>query len=76
MWFDRELVRLVLVGESAGELHTVLRQVGGARSRRARRRIDRLAALLEPAVILVLAALVGLVVMSAVLPMLKLQEVI
>lgn len=75
-WFDAETVRLVAVGESAGELHTILHQLGEARMRRARRRVDRLTAILEPAVILVLAALVGLVVMSAVLPMLRLQEVI
>lgn len=75
-WFDAEILRLVGVGENAGDLHTMLQQLGDARMRRARRRVDRLAATLEPAVILVLAALVGLVVMSAVLPMLRLQEVI
>ena len=74
--FDAEIVRLVGVGEAAGDLHAVLAQVGRARARRARRLVDRLAAMLEPAVVLVLAALVGLVVMSAVLPMLRLQEVI
>jgi type II secretory pathway component PulF len=75
-WFDAEIVRLVSIGESAGELHTMLRQVGQARARRARRTVDRLAGMLEPVVIIVLAALVGVVVMSAVLPMLRLQEVI
>lgn len=75
-WFDAEVVRLVGVGESAGELHAVLAQIGQARRRRARRRADRLAAMLEPIVIIGLAVLVGLVVMAAVLPMLRLQEVI
>ena len=75
-WFDAETVRLVEVGESAGELPAVLRQIGEARGRRARRRVDRLAAMLEPAVIIVLSVLVGLVVMAAVLPLLRLQEVI
>jgi type IV pilus assembly protein PilC len=54
----------------------MLDRLGRRYERSARRSIDRLVTLLEPAVILFLAALVGVVVMSAVLPMLKLQEVI
>jgi len=38
--------------------------------------IDRLAQLLEPAVILILACLIGVVVMAAVLPLVRLQEVL
>jgi len=76
LWFDAEFTRLVSIGESAGELDTLLGRLAERYERRSRVLIDRLAALLEPAVILVLAVLVGLVVMAAVLPLLKLQEVI
>lgn len=76
LYFDGELIRLIAVGESAGELDEILAHVGERTRRRARRTIDRLASLLEPAVILLLAAMVGVVVMAAVLPLIRLQEVL
>ena len=75
-WFDAELIRLIEVAERAGELDAMLTRIGGRYERRASRLIDRLATLIEPAVILVLAALIGLVAMAAVLPLTKLQEVL
>jgi len=75
-WFDLEFRRLLEVGQAGGELDQLLTRLADRYSRQSRRLIDRLASLLEPAVILVLAALVGVVVMAAVLPLLKLQEVI
>ena len=75
-WFDAELRRLIEIGESSGELPDVLERVATRQQRVAKRAIDRLASLLEPAVILALAFLVGLVVLSAVLPLVRLQEVL
>lgn len=75
-WFDAEFQRLVEVGEAGGDLAPLLERIGHRYERQGRRLIDRLAALLEPAVILVLAVLVGVVVMSAILPLVKLQEII
>lgn len=75
-WFDDELRRLLVVGESGGELDDVLERVGQRDRRRARRLIDRLAALLEPGAILLLAVVVGIVVMAAVLPLVRMQEMI
>ncbi len=74
--FDDEVCRLVEIGETSGELRDILSRLAERESRRADRAVDRLATLLEPAVILVLAVMVGLVVMGAILPMLRLQEVI
>lgn len=76
LWFDEEMRRLIQVGQASGELPALLERIGERYERQARRSIDRLAALLEPTVILLLAALVGLVVMGAVLPLIRLQEVI
>jgi len=76
LWFDAELRRLIEIGESSGELADVLQRVGERQHRAARRAIDRVAAMLEPCVILVLAALVGLVVLAAILPLIRLQEVL
>ncbi len=75
-WFDAQFRRLLEIGQASGELHELLRRIGDRYARQADRLIVRLAALLEPAVILVLAVLVGLVVMAAVLPLLRLQEVL
>ncbi|MBL9149245.1 MAG: type II secretion system F family protein [Phycisphaerae bacterium] len=75
-WFDAELRRLVAVGEAGGGLEPVLLRVAERHERQADRLVDRLSSLLEPAAILVLAALVGTVVMAAVLPLVKLQEVL
>ena len=75
-WFPDEVRRLIRVGEQSGELESVLDRLGHRYKRSAERLIDRLAALLEPAVILVLAFGVGIVVMAAVLPLTRLQNVL
>jgi len=75
-WFDPEFRRLVEIGAASGDLDRLLERLGARYERRSRRLIDRLSALLEPAVILVLASLIGVVVMAAVLPMVRLQEIL
>jgi type II secretory pathway component PulF len=75
-WFDPELQRLLEIGQASGELDEMLARIGERYQRRAKRLIDRLTVLLEPAVLLLLASLVGIVVMAAVLPLLALQEII
>ena len=74
--FDSEFRRLIEVGEASGELPSVLTQVGLRRERKAQRAIEHLASLLEPASILLLAAVIGVLAMAAVLPLVKLQEVL
>lgn len=75
-WFDGEFRQLLTIGQATGELDSLLERIGRRYARQAERLIDRLAALLEPSVILTLAVLVGLVVMAAILPLLRLQEVL
>ncbi|MFK7961962.1 MAG: type II secretion system F family protein [Phycisphaerales bacterium] len=75
-WFDAEYRRLVDIGLASGELDSVLERLGRRYERQAERLIDRLATLLEPAAILTLAVLVGTVVMAAMLPLIRLQEII
>ncbi|MCH8314446.1 MAG: type II secretion system F family protein, partial [Planctomycetes bacterium] len=76
LWFDGEFRQLLAIGQATGELDSLLERIGRRYARQAERLIDRLAALLEPSVILTLAVLVGLVVMAAILPLLRLQEVL
>ncbi|MCB9844661.1 MAG: type II secretion system F family protein [Phycisphaeraceae bacterium] len=73
---DDELVGVVSAGEAAGELDSVLAKAADRLARRSRRATERLAALLEPGSILLLAVLVGLVVMAAVLPLLRMKEIV
>lgn len=75
-WFDAEFRSLLDIGQASGELDELLLRIGARYERSAERSIERLSALLEPAAILLLAVLVGVVVMAAVLPLLRLQEVV
>jgi type II secretory pathway component PulF len=76
LYFDAEFRRLLNVGQATGELDAPLERLGRRYERQVVRLIDRLATYLEPAVILFLALLVGIVVMAAVLPLIRLQEVL
>ncbi len=75
-WFDGEFRRLVQIGQMSGELDELLDRIGQRYERQSTRLIDRLASLLEPAVILSLAVLIGFVVMAAILPLVRLKEVL
>jgi len=76
LWFDAEFRRLLAVGQESGELPAMLRRLAERYEGRSRRAIDRLAALLEPAAVLAMSAVVGLVVLAAVLPLIRMQELI
>lgn len=73
-WFDAQFVALVAAGQASGELDVMLSRLANRESRRAHRLLDRLTSLLEPAVVLMLAVMVGTVAMAAILPLIRLQE--
>lgn len=75
-WFSPQFQRLLHSAQSAGDLESTLERLAQRDQRRAERQLKKLATLLEPAAILVLATLVGTVVLAAVLPLTRLQEVI
>lgn len=75
-WFDHEFASMVDAGERVGNLDDVLLRTAARLRRDAQRRLDRLTTLLEPAVILSLAAVIGLVVLAAVLPLTQLQDIL
>lgn len=74
--FDPVFCRALEVGEESGELASTLRTLGTRFQSSTRRLIDRLASVLEPVVILVLAACIGFVVYAAIAPMLRLAQTI
>jgi type II secretory pathway component PulF len=75
-WFPPEFRRLVEMGETSGELAPLLERLGQRMERSAERRIAQLASLLEPAAILTLAVLIGVVVAAAILPITRLQNLV
>ena len=76
VWFSEEHRQLMTAGEQAGELSQALERIGNRDLRSARRMLDRFASMIEPAAIVLLAVLVGTVVMAAVLPLIRLQEIV
>jgi len=76
VWFTQEHRQLMAAGEAAGELAATMERIGQRDLRSARRLVDRFTALIEPAAIMLLAMLVGTVVMAAVLPLVRLQEIV
>ncbi|MEM9373742.1 MAG: type II secretion system F family protein, partial [Planctomycetota bacterium] len=76
IWFTEEHRELLAAGSQAGELPETLRRLGERDRRSAHRLIDRAASLLEPAAIVLLTVFVGVIVLAAVLPIVKLQEII
>lgn len=76
IWFTEEHRRLIAAGSHSGELSSTLRRIGERDRRGAERLIDRAATLLEPLAIVLLTIFVGTVVLAAVLPIVRLQEII
>ncbi len=75
-WFDAEAKRVLGLAQATGDLAPALSRLADRWERRAQRAIDGLARAAEPALILALAAVVGTIVMAAVLPLIRLQEVL
>jgi len=76
VWFTEEHRELLAAGVQAGELPSTLHRLGERERRSAHRLIDRAASLMEPAAIVLLTFFVGTIVLAAVLPIVKLQEII
>ena len=76
LYFDAEFRRLLELAQASGDLDILLEKLGRRYERAAQRQIAQLASMLEPLVILALAIAIGLVVMAAVLPLARLQDIL
>jgi type II secretory pathway component PulF len=74
--FAEDAVYIVQVGEAGGELSEALQQVADNSWEIAENRMARLADLVEPAMVLVLGAVVGFVVIAILLPIFDLSSLI
>ena len=73
---DAEFAQLLQLGERSGELTEMLERIAERYQRSADRAGDRLAAILGPAAIIILAALIGTLVVAAVLPLMQLGDLV
>jgi general secretion pathway protein F len=72
--FSRDLIEMIAVGEEANNLENVLIGVADNLEKRTSRRIDMVVRLLEPMLLLVMAAVVTFVIAALLLPVLNLSS--
>ncbi len=74
-WFFPPLIiQMIQVGESSGELDEMLKKVSEIYDQEVQESSDRLQALIEPVMIIFLSGIVGLIVLSIVVPMFSMFE--
>lgn len=74
--FPASVVEMVAVAEASGRLDTELVRLSGAYEEELDRRLSMLVAQAEPALLFIMAGLVGTVIMGMLLPIFNLQELI
>jgi len=74
--FPRLALQMINVGEETGQLDSMLVKVADTYDREVRTTIDRIMAMLVPALTLGLAALIGTIVMSVLMAILSINELV
>ena len=74
--FPRTAIQMISVGEESGRLDDMLLKVAEIEERHMRERTKMLISLLAPALILVVGALVGFMVIALLLPIFKMSQAI
>jgi type II secretory pathway component PulF len=69
--FPPDLARIVSVGEQTGRLPEMLSRIGRSYNSEVRRHYQRLVTLVEPALIVFMGVVIGIVALSLILPMLR-----
>ncbi|EXJ22414.1 Type IV fimbrial assembly protein PilC [Alkalibacterium sp. AK22] len=72
--FPSLIIQMVRVGESSGSLDEMLKKVADIYDQEVEEASDKLQSLIEPVLIIFLAGIVGLIVLSVVIPMFSLFE--
>ena len=73
--FDAVAVRMLGIGEASGELEALLTDLSASYERDVDQATGRFLALLEPSLILVLAAVVGVILFAVLLPILEASNI-
>jgi general secretion pathway protein F len=74
--FPKEIVEMIAVGEEANNLENVLIDIADSLERRTNREVEMVVRLLEPMLLLVMAAIVLFVVIAILLPILQTSQIV
>ncbi|MDJ0655281.1 MAG: type II secretion system inner membrane protein GspF [Xanthomonadales bacterium] len=74
--FPKLALQMISVGEETGRLDTMLNDVADAYDVEVKTTVDRMMALLVPALTLVLAALIAMIIIAVMLPILQVTELV
>jgi len=74
--FPPLLIHMVAVGESTGELDEMLARTAGFFDEEVEETIDKLTAMIEPAMIILMAAVIGTIILSIMLPMISILSAV
>jgi general secretion pathway protein F len=76
IWFPPVFRQMVSVGEQSGDLEGMLQKIADAYEREIETRITGMTALIEPVMILLMAAIVGFIVISILLPIFEMNQMV
>ena len=74
--FPPLLIHMIAVGESTGELDEMLGRTAGFFDEEVEESIEKMTALIEPAMIIIMAAIIGLIILSVMLPMISIMSTV
>lgn len=72
--FPPLLIHMIVVGESTGELDEMLGRTAGFFDEEVEEAIEKAVSLIEPAMIIAMAGIIGMIIVSVMLPMVSLME--
>jgi len=72
--FPPLLIHMIVVGENTGELDEMLGRTAGFFDEEVEEAIERAVSLIEPAMIIIMAVVVGVIILSVMLPMVSIME--
>ncbi|HOL92452.1 MAG TPA: type II secretion system F family protein [Clostridiales bacterium] len=72
--FPPLLIHMIVVGENTGELDEMLGRTAGFFDEEVEEAIEKTVSLIEPAMIIIMAAVIGVIILSVMLPMVSIME--
>lgn len=74
--FPPLLIHMIVVGESTGELDEMLGRTAGFFDEEVEEAIEKAVTMIEPAMIIIMAAIIGVIIISVMLPMVSIMETV
>ncbi len=74
--FPPLLIHMIVVGESTGELDEMLGRTAGFFDEEVEEAIEKAVSMIEPAMIIIMAAVIGVIILSVMLPMVSIMETV